>query len=132
VSERVIHSDDNDPSTTGLLKEAIEEGRELIKLEVALARNDLESELTRARSAAIAFAVAACAVNVAIAMALFAIGVASHAEVAVGAVAAVFLSVIAAVVGAVGYRTISASFFQRTRNRIEHDIRELGEKAHGS
>ena len=90
------------------------------------------AELTRVRSAAIAFAVAVFTANVALAMALFALAAASHAEVVVAVVAAVVLFLIAGLAGAKGYRRVSASFLRRTRERIGQDIRELGERAHGT
>jgi hypothetical protein len=119
-------------STAELLREVVDETRELVKLEVALARNDLEAELTRARSAAIALVVAVFASNLGLAMVLVAAVVASRAEVSVATGAASVLLVTAAVAGAAGYRKLSSSFLRRTRERIGEDVRKLGERAHGA
>jgi hypothetical protein len=123
---------DTDASTVDLVREAIDEARELIKLEVALARNDIEAELTRARAAAIAFAVAAFASNLGLAMVLLAVAVASHAEVVFAGSAAFALFAIAAVAGSAGYRKTSMTFLRRTRERIGEDVRKLEESAHGA
>jgi hypothetical protein len=45
-------------TTLGLVRGALEEGRELIKLEVALATREVEAELAQARTAAIGWAIA--------------------------------------------------------------------------
>ena len=127
-----MNDSEYDASTGALVKEAIDEARELIKLEVALAKAEVESEMTRMRSAAIAFAVAAFASTVATSMALFAVAFASHAEIAVAVTAAVILGMVGALSLATALRKLPTSFLGRTRQRIVADIRELGERAHGA
>jgi hypothetical protein len=114
------------------VKEAIDETRELIKLEVALARDEVESELRRARTMAIAFAVAASAANVGFAMILFAVAFASNAQVAFGLIAALALLATAGAASLVGYRRASVGLLHRTRERLGQDIRRLEEGAHGA
>jgi hypothetical protein len=97
-----------------------------------LAKAEVESEMTRMRSAAIAFAVAAFASTVATSIALFAVAFASHAEIAVAVTAAVILGMVGALSLATALRKLPTSFLGRTRQRIVADIRELGERAHGA
>jgi hypothetical protein len=115
-----------------LVNEALGEARELIKLEVALAKDEVVREVTKARSAAIALAIAAVALNVAIAMALFAVAVASNATVPVAVGIASALFVTAGIAGARGLRGWPTVFLSRTRRRLEEDVRELKENAHGA
>jgi uncharacterized membrane protein YqjE len=123
---------DKDASTADLVREALDEARELMKLEVALAKNDVRSDLARARWAAIAILTGAFALNVACAMALFALAAASHAEVMVAAGAAVVLLALAGGAGFVAYRAMPTRFLGHTRERLGEDIRALGERAHGA
>src|SRR5258706_15755369 len=62
--------------TTELLREAVDEARNLVRLEVALAKDELHTELRAARSAAIALGVALVAVVLAVATLLMAARVA--------------------------------------------------------
>jgi Putative Actinobacterial Holin-X, holin superfamily III len=130
MNNAVVIAADGSPSAAGLVKDAIDEARELIKLEVALARNDFESELRRVRAMAIAFAVAGVTTTAGLAMVLFVVAMASGAAVAVGVVAAIALFASAGGAAIMGYRRTSAEFFQRTRKRIGQDVQKLGEEAH--
>ncbi len=135
MTDAAVIDSDNDASTADLVKQAVEEGRELLKLEVALAKREVESELTRLRSVAIAWAVAAWGLSVGSAMALYAVAVASGAEIAVAVAAAIALFAVAVVGGLMGYRTMPAKLLDRTRDRLGADLRDLrdvGERAHGS
>jgi hypothetical protein len=123
---------DADASTAALVKEVVADARELIKLEVALARKDVEAEITRVRAAAIAFAVAAFASGIAVAMVLVAIAIASGAPAVAALVSALVLLAIAATAGEMGRRRTGAAFLHRTRERMREDLRELGESAHGA
>jgi len=123
---------DKDASTADLLKAAVEEARDLIKLEVELAKSDVASELARAKAATITLTLAAGALNLALAMVLFAVAVASHAEIVVSIAAAGGLFVFAAVAGVAGVRKLPATILDRTRERLGDDIRQLEERVHGS
>lgn len=115
-----------EPSTAELLRTALEEARELAKIELTLAKNDAQGEWRQARFAAIAVAVAAQAASVGLAMALFALALATGAAVAVSVIAGLLLLAVAGVALSVAYRRMPMSFLGRTRERIEVDVRELG------
>jgi hypothetical protein len=132
MGEIALIDSDRSTSTADLIKAAVDEARELVKLEMELAKNDVQSELSRIRAAAITFAVAAVALNVAVALGLFAVAVVSQAEVAVALIAAGLLFVIAGIAAYMGYRALPQRVLEKTRGRLESDVRELGERAHES
>jgi len=132
MGEVALIDSDKDASTADLIKAAVEEARELVKLEMELAKNDVQAELTRVRSAAITFGIAAVALNAAVALALFAVAVVSQAEVAVALIMAGVLFVIAGTGAYMGYRSLPQRVLERTRGRLESDIHELGARAHES
>jgi uncharacterized membrane protein YqjE len=124
--------DKEDQAATDLVKGALAEARELIKSEMELALKDVQSEVGRLRSAAVAFAVAAFASNVALAMVLFAVAFATHEEIAVAVAAAVALFVIACAAGLLGRRAMPANLLARTRQRLAADVHALEGGAHGA
>lgn len=116
-----------DASTADLLREAMSEAKELVRIEVELARAEVKDEVVHVRRAAIAFGVAAgalivfaCMVAVAVVLALGATPVA-----AVG-VAAAFL-VIGTGCAAAGYAFLPARPLERTRQRLRTDMNQLKE-----
>jgi uncharacterized membrane protein YqjE len=122
-------TDDDEPaeSTADLLREAIEEARELVRLEVALAQNEMAAELARAREAVLAFAVAASALTTALAVLLVAVALATGATIAVALGMAVALLLAAGVAGSTGYRKLPVALLRRTRARFGDDLRRLDE-----
>ena len=126
--QAVLTHADTDASAADLIKAAVEEARELVKLEVQLAKNDVESELTRMRAAAITFGVAVVALNVGVAMALFAVAIASQATVVVALVSAGALLLVSIGAAYAGYRELPTSFLARTRGRLGDDIKEIEER----
>jgi hypothetical protein len=114
-----------DPSTAELLKEAVDEARELVRIEIALAKNDVASEWRRARSAAIALAIAACASGLGLAVAICAVALATRAPAAVAAIAALVLFATSGIAVAVAYGKRPTNVLGRTRERLESDVREL-------
>jgi hypothetical protein len=122
---------DKDASTVDLVKDALDEVRELIKLEVALAKNEIESELTRVRNAAIAMAVAAFALNLAFTMVLVALAFATGSGEIFAFIAAACLFVGAIVGVAVGMKKMPLTFLGRTRKRLGEDLKQMESHAHG-
>ena len=114
--------------TTDLIREALGEVREVVRLEVALARNELTTELAEAKTAAIALGAGAAAALLALTMLLVAIALALPVPW-IGAVAtcAVLLA-LAAGLGAVGRKRLPKKPLERTKNRVETDIAEAKER----
>jgi hypothetical protein len=128
----VVNDPLEDASTTDLVKEVFDDARQLVKLELALARRELQGELAQARTAAIALAVAVLASNVGIAMLLIAIALATAAPVAVSAIIGVFLLVGAAIAARVARSALPKTLLPGTVRRIADDVRGLEGVTHGA
>ncbi|MDB4935881.1 MAG: hypothetical protein JWP87_2853 [Labilithrix sp.] len=114
-------------STADLVKEAMDEAKELVRLEVELAKEEVKEEIAHAKHAAISFGVALgaavivlCLLAVALVLAL------GGTPVAALLVAAGFL-VVAGIAGWIGYGMIPKSPLEKTRHRLENDVNQLKE-----
>jgi hypothetical protein len=114
-------------ATSDALRETIEDARELVRIELQLAKNDLFAELRRGRTAAIGFGV--CVVALLVVLDLFALAL----VLALGATAAVTLGVagifliVAAGGAAFGYARIPKKPLGPTRDRLRDELEELKE-----
>jgi hypothetical protein len=124
---RSSDDDESTESTADLLREAIEEARELVRLEVALAQNEMAAELSRARAAAVALAIAGSALTTGLAVLLVAVALATGAAIAVALGIAVALFLTAGIAGSAGYRKLPVAFLRRTRARFGDGLRRLDE-----
>ncbi|WP_438026105.1 phage holin family protein [Sorangium sp. So ce233] len=88
-----------------LVRDAIQDTQELIKIEIALAKNETKQDITKLRNAAIAFGVAFAAAILMLAMLLVAAALALGGAVPALVIAGALL-VTAAIAGLVGYRAI--------------------------
>jgi hypothetical protein len=114
-------------STSDLVKQALAEAQNLVRIEVKLAKEDVKSEVKSASRAAIGFGVAAASslmmmTMLAVALVL-AIGPSPWAALLV---AGGFL-VVCAVAGIVGYAQLPKKPLARTRERMESDVNHLKE-----
>jgi uncharacterized membrane protein YqjE len=114
-------------STADLVREAMGGAKELVRLEVELAREEVKEELQQLQRAAIAFGIALgasvaflCLLAVTLVLAL-----GGTALVAV-ATAGAFL-VIAGVAGYAGYGMLPKTPFEKTRHRLQDDMNQLKE-----
>lgn len=114
-------------STADLVKEAMDEAKELVRLEVELAKEEVKEELKQVEHAAIGFGIAAAAsviVLCLLAMALvFALGGTALAALAV---AAGFL-VAGGIAAWIGYGMLPKSPLEKTRHRLQNDVNQLKE-----
>lgn len=114
-------------STADLVREALDEAKELVRLEVELAKSEMTEELHEAKMAAVGFAVGAafmvlalCLLSVALVLAL------GGTAIIALAVAGGFVMVAGA--GALfGYSKLPKKPLERTRNRVTGDIKSLKE-----
>jgi hypothetical protein len=114
--------------TVELALEALREMRELITLEIALAREELRAELGRARVAAVAFGIAAGAATTAFTMFLVTIATALAPTWLAALVMGAGLLVTAGVLGYVGFRALPRRPLAETRERLESDVKRLRER----
>ncbi|MCL2776889.1 MAG: phage holin family protein [Polyangiaceae bacterium] len=118
---------DEQKSTVALLKEALDETKELVRIEIELARADVKDEIRRSKHALIGFTLAASGVLVAICMLSVALVLAlGGTALAAVAVAAGFL-VAGALAAFVGYTRLPKPPLVRTRERLEVDINQFKE-----
>jgi protein-S-isoprenylcysteine O-methyltransferase Ste14 len=108
-----------DVATTKLVRGSIEDTRELVRLELALAKDELLGDLHAARGAAIRAAATVVLALSGAACLLVALGVALG-PVIVGAVGAALLCA-AGVAGFAAYRTAPRALMKSTRRRIDAD-----------
>ena len=114
-------------STADIVREAFEEAKELVRIEVALAKTEVVREISRAKRAAIALAIAVSFALVVLCMLAVAIVLAlgGAPEVALGVAAIVLLVAIAA--GAAGYSMLPKKPLEHTLGRLKADVTQLKE-----
>ena len=114
-------------STADLLREAMDEAKELVRLEVELAKEEVREELQQVKRAAIGFGIAAGASAVALCLLAVALVLAlgGTALVALAVAGAFFL--VAAVAGYVSYAMLPKAPLEKTRSRLENDVKQLKE-----
>jgi uncharacterized membrane protein YqjE len=116
-----------DVSTADLVKEALVEGRLLLRTELSLARDEMRQEAKGFLRGAIAFGAALAMGGLGIAMLLigFALAIAPHSAAAwiIGGV----LIVAAVVAALIGMQALPKKPFEHTRERLETDLHLLKE-----
>ena len=117
----------DDLPTAELVRQTLDETKELVRLEVALAREDIRSELKQLKTAGILLGIAAALAVVAIAMLDVAVVIALGNTVSAALIVALIVVVEVAVIGFIGYRKLPKAPLQRTRERLTSDVRELKE-----
>jgi uncharacterized membrane protein YqjE len=116
-----------EPGVTDLVREAAEEIRELVRVETALAREELKREVKHAKTAAIGFGVAAAFAIAALSLLLVALALAIDlGALSVFVVGLVSLCV-AAGVGFAAYRMLPKKPLEPTKERVQRDLRMLKE-----
>jgi uncharacterized membrane protein YqjE len=114
-------------STADLVREAMYEAKELVRLEVELAKEELKEELQPVKRASILFGVAFAATALALCMLAVAL------VLALGGTAIVALAIAGGAMGVsgagtwIGYRMLPKSIFDKTRHRLQDDANQLKE-----
>ena len=114
--------------TGDLVREAIDQTRRLVQLEVTLARAEVGRELAQAKTGAIAFGIAAIVAIVALAMFLFAIPLALGASAAAACGVGGILVLVSATAGVLGWKALPKQWMGTTRSRLESDYEQLKER----
>lgn len=113
-------------ATTGaLVREVLEEAKELVRLEVALAKEEVEAELARAKKAAIVFGVGFAATFVALSLLGVALVLALGGTPVVALLVTVGYLVVAGIATAIGYTLMPKEPLAHTRRRLEADFVHL-------
>jgi uncharacterized membrane protein YqjE len=129
VKEVIMNVTDPKPemSTVELVKEAIDETRQLVKLEVELAKDEVRQELADAKRSAIMFGVAAVGALLAAAMLLVALALAIFPGPVPALIIGAVLIAMAAVLGFIGYKKVPKKPLEKTRRRLETDAQVIKE-----
>lgn len=105
-----------------LLREALGDARELVKLEVELATDEVKKHARGALRAAVAFGVALAAAVVALALFAVALVLALGGTAAIAAAVGGGFVVVAGAAGAFGYGAIPKRPMEATRSRVRSDM----------
>jgi hypothetical protein len=112
-------------STADLVREAMDEAKELVRLEVALAKEEVKEELAQVEHAAISLAAGASVIALCMLAVALVLALGGTALAALG-VAGGFLA-IAGVAGYLGYGMLPKHPLEKTRHRLENDVNQLKE-----
>lgn len=115
-------------SAGDLVREAIAETRELVRLEVALAREEIKTEMTRAKAGAIAMAVAATAAVCGLTLCLVAIAAAFSVIWLAALVLGAILLLGAGAAALLGWKAVPKRLMGSTRERLQTDVKQLKER----
>jgi hypothetical protein len=116
-------------STRQLIRDAFDQMQQLVRLEVALARDEVTSELARAKTAGIALGAAAALGTAGLALLLVAIAAAFPTLWLSAVVLGGLLVFTAGVLGYGAWKWMPARPLEQTKERLESDLKQLRERA---
>lgn len=114
-------------STRDLVREALDEAKELVRIEVALAKNEVKSELVHLKRAAIGFGISAVCALLLLSTLILALVIALGGTVVAALGVAAVLLVIGGIGAYAGYVMLPKKPLERTRNRLETNVNQLKE-----
>jgi hypothetical protein len=133
MTMQVSPSSERDPamleeaSTADLVRGAMDEAKELVRLEVELAKEEVKVELKRVEHSAIAFGVSAAAAVIVLCLLGMALVLALGATAAVALAVALAFLVVGALAGFIGYGMLPTFPLGKTRTRLQNDVNQLKE-----
>jgi hypothetical protein len=110
------------------VREALDETRELVRLEVALARQELTAELSRAKASVASFAAAGVLGVCGLTLMLAAIPLAFRMAWLVALVLGAILAVVACAIALGSWMGRPRKLLGETRERIQSDLKQLKER----
>ena len=114
-------------TTSTLLRQTIDGTKELVRLELALAHEELQSDLRRLKAAAIMGAVAIVLAFMTLATLILALVLALGGTALSAVGVAVILAVVCAATGLAAYKNVPRVPLERTRARLASDVRQFEE-----
>jgi hypothetical protein len=117
-----------DESTGQLVREALDQTRELVRLEVALARNEVTTELAKAKRGAIALGAAAAVALSSSILFMVALALSFSVPWLAALSLAIVLLLLAGALGFAGYKMLPTRPMAQTKERIEADLSQLKER----
>ena len=116
-------------STADLVKEAVDEAKQLVRIEAELAKEEVKKEAKQAEGAGIAFGVGLAFASVCLSLLGVAIVIAAGGTVVAALVVAGCALVLAGFAAGVGYMLVPKKPLEHTVQRAETDLRQLKEHA---
>ena len=123
-----VEGPDGTESSVTLLREAIDEARDLVRLEVELARQELKDEVLRVKVGAVAMGGAAALAMAGFTLLLVTIALASGRPWLCALLMGAGLLFGAGGLAFVGWKSMPLSPFPATRERVEASLRSLKER----
>lgn len=117
----------DDASTAELLREALDEAKELARIEVELARADVKKEIVRSKHAAIGFGAALVAGLMVLCLLGYALVMALGGTALVALVVAGCFLALAGIAAFIGYSLLPKKPLEATRSRLQLDVNQLKE-----
>jgi uncharacterized membrane protein YqjE len=114
--------------TTDLVKEALDEAKQLVKIEVQLAKEEVREEVGQAKNAAIMFGASTFMGIVGVALLLVALALAIFPGPIPALVIGGVMLVVAGVLGLVAYKKVPKKPLDHTKQRLETDAKILKER----
>jgi hypothetical protein len=127
-TDRVSMAEPYEPPVTELLREVLGDTGELVRIEVALARDELRSEVRAARTTAIAAGAAAALAVAAFTMFMVAVVLASKAGWLGAVIVGAILLAAALSLGLLGWKAMPSSPLGQTKGRIQANVERLKER----
>jgi len=128
MKENVVPAPEAEEPTGELIREALEETRDLVRLEVALAREELKAELTHAKVGGFALASAAGAGISAFTMFMVTIALAFRWSWLAALIIGGILLCLAGALALGGWKSVPKEPLVETRERVESDLKQLKER----
>jgi uncharacterized membrane protein YqjE len=113
--------------TSDLVKEALDEAKQLVRIEVALAKEEVREEVRDAKRAGIMFGASTVLGIVGVALLLVALALAIFPGPIPALVIGAVLLVLAGVLGLVAYQSVPRKPLADTKRRLETDVKILKE-----
>jgi putative superfamily III holin-X len=114
-------------STTELVREALEETKELVRLEIKLAREEVRDDVVQLKTAAILLGIASVLGILTLASLVVALVLGLGGGVLEALLVAAALALICGILVAVAYRSIPKVPLERTRSRLKTNVNQLKE-----
>jgi uncharacterized membrane protein YqjE len=128
--QRVLATESmTDLSTPELLRRALDDSKELVRLELRLAREELREDVQHMKGAAILLSIAAALFIVSLSMFDVAVVFALGGTVKAALIVAFIVLGEVAIVGFIGYRLLPKVPLERTRARLATDVQSIKEQA---
>jgi hypothetical protein len=114
--------------TTGLIRDALVEARELVQIEVALAREDVTGKLAGLKTASLVLLASTVAFTTALSLLLAAVALAMPVPWLAATIIGAVVLVAAVVLAFVGVRSMPSKFLETTTDRVGSHIETIKER----